>query len=288
MRQAGFLSPVVLAAVLTGGCSAMQEAQAPGMDPSDYGAELAGAALATPAQPEALFAGASPQAPGDNTGVGPSTPARVDGASAARGAKEVSDDKLTGDHMLIFNGTIAMEVDAGEVAPTIDKIVEAAAKLGGYVSKQDDRSVTVRVPSASFRTALRAINEVGEVTHRAVQAEDVSEEYNDIGVRLLSLRATRARLENFLERAKTIEEVLRVETELTRLNGEIDRLEGRMRFLSERASLSTITVSLSERAVSEKVVVKEKVKAPPAKPQTRALPIEWLSRVGIDQLLNLR
>jgi hypothetical protein len=228
-------------------------------------------------------------------GHAPAAKAAPPGAPSARGAKEVkssaADKKLQGDHMLIFTGSINMEVDRGDMAMSIDKVVDEAVAVGGYVAKQDDRSVTVRVPSGSFRAAMRAMEKIGDVTHRGVQAQDVSEEFHDIGVRLKSLRATRARLAKFLDRAKNIQEVLRVEQELSRLNTEIDRLEGRMRFLSQRASFSTITVALSAKPIPQKVIVKKDAPPPPppppADPKTRPLPIEWLSRVGIDGLLDL-
>jgi hypothetical protein len=208
--------------------------------------------------------------------------------SSSAGAKQVesrdADEALDGDAMLIFDGQVHMQVDA--VAKSIDAVVDVAVAAGGYVAQQDDRSVTVRVPSKRFRDAMREMEAVGEVTHRGVQAADVSEEFHDLGVRLKSLMATRARLEQFLGRASNIEEVLRVEQELSRLNGEIDRIQGRMRFLEARASFSTITVSLEAKPEAPKKIVE----APPPPPaaQTIALPIDWLPSVGIEQLLRLR
>lgn len=245
-------------------------------------------AMAPPAQPMPRTAPPGHAAP--RAAAPGASPKAVGAPAAARGAKEVqssSEKKLKGDHMLIFTGNMAMEVERGDVAASIDEIVDEAVELGGYVVKQDNKSVTIRVPSASFRAAMREIEKIGEVTHRGVQAEDVSEEYHDLGVRLKSLRATRARLEKFLDRAKSIQEVLRVEQELSRLNGEIDRIEGRMRFLAQRSAMSTITVSLSEKPETKKVIVKKPPKRPAASPKTRPLPIDWLNGVGLDTLLNL-
>ena len=218
-------------------------------------------------------------------------------APASPKAKQVSNDggtsqnkELSGDHMLIFTGDIHMEVDKGDISSSIDKVVDLAVERGGYVSKQDDRSVTVRVPSKHFRGAMREMEKVGDVTHRGVQAQDVSEEYHDLGIRLKSLKATRKRLEKFLDRAKSIQEVLRVEQELSRLNGEIDRLEGRMRFLAQRASFSTITVAFAAKPDAPKKIVKDPdppPPPPPVAPRTRPLPIDWLKRVGLSQLMNL-
>ncbi len=208
-------------------------------------------------------------------------------AQASSAAKEVASTKAADrDQMIVFTGTMSMEVDKGDVAAAIDKIVDLAVANGGHVFQQDNHAVTVRVPSAHFRKAMQQMEKVGDVTARSVQSQDVTEEYYDLGVRLKSLHATRDRLQDFLDRAKTIEEVLRVEQELARLNGQIDQIEGRMRFLATRASMSTITVTLTPKRQKPQQVVAEKPPPPPS-PRTIPLPIEWLSSVGIDQLLNL-
>jgi hypothetical protein len=189
------------------------------------------------------------------------------------------------EQLLIFTGNLQMRVLEAEFATTLDRLVDVAVGAGGYIAAQNNRSVTVRVPSADFRDAMRKMEKLGEVTDRQVQAQDVTEEHHDVKVRLQSLRATRKRLEAFLERAKTIQEVLRVEQELTRLNGEIDKLEGRKRYLAARAAFSTITIALTPKP--KNVVVVERKKRP-TRPQTISLPIEWLNSVGLDQLLQLR
>ena len=251
---------------------------------------------------DAPLAAPAPAMPGQAP-MAASAPALTRGAvdsaptpAAAQGAKEVPTEaskKNDGgaQHLIIFTGQLQLEVAGDTFAKSIDAVVDVAVDLDGYIAKQDDHSVTVRVPSGSFREALRRMEKIGTLLHRGVDAQDVSEEFNDLGVRLKSLLATRDRLQQFLDRAKSIEEVLRVEQELGRLNGEIDRLQGRMRFLSARAAFSTITVSLS--AKPEPVLVAEKKDEPPPPPppppppRTIPLPIEWLGSVGLDQLLNL-
>lgn len=226
-----------------------------------------------------------PTKPGDmGAGKGPRT------ASAAQ-AKELDPEAAKAPapdtmQMLIYEAQLHVEVAKDVFAKSIDRVVDVAVSLGGYVASHDNQQVQVRVPSARFRDALKEIEKLGEVATRTVQVQDVSEEYNDLAVRLKSLRATRDRLEQFLARAKDIQEVLAVERELSRLNGEIDRIEGRMRFLASRAAFSTITVVFQPKA--EHQVVVDPTDQPPPPPQTIVLPIEWLRKVGLDRLLDLR
>ena len=51
-----------------------------------------------------------------------------------------------------------MLVDQKEFAETIDRVVDIAAGLGGYVAQQNNNAVTVRVPSGSLATLFSANN----------------------------------------------------------------------------------------------------------------------------------
>ncbi len=191
--------------------------------------------------------------------------------------------------MLIYEAQLRLQVDRQTFASNIDRTIDLAVSLGGYVSRHDNNTVQVRVPSTAFREAVKAIEKLGKVTHRSVTAQDVSEEYHDLATRLQSARATRNRLEQFLKRAKNIAEVLTLEKELARINGEIDRIEGRMRYLASRASYSTITVTFQPKPDKRIVVdTNDHPPLPTPPPQTLTLPIDWLSLVGLGRLMDLK
>ena len=254
------------------------------MPAADYDSGAMRKVQPTPPAPAASTAPAAPTAP--RTTHSKATP------TADHAGKRVFAGTVQGatiDQMLIFTGRLDLMAAKEDIAQRIEQAIEIAAQMGGYISKQDNNGVTVRVPSSGFRQAMNAIAGLGEVVQRTVHAQDVSEEYHDLGVRLQSLKATRKRLEDFLKRAKNIEEVLRLEKELARLAGDIDKIEGRMRYLSARAAFSTITVTFTPRP-KPKVVAASKPAPPPPPPPPRTvpLPIDWLDSVGIDSLLDLR
>jgi hypothetical protein len=184
--------------------------------------------------------------------------------------------------LLIYTGELQMMVDQAAIASSIDRAIDAAEALGGYLAGRKDHSVVVRVPSAHFRDALTAMEKLGEVTHRSVSAEDVSEQYSDLEVRLQNLRATRQRLQEFLAKSGSMPDMLTVEHELERVAGEIESIEGKMRFLRSRAAFSTITLELVAKPVATVVAAHEEP------PREIDLPIDWLARLGLDTLLNLR
>lgn len=239
-------------------------------------------------------AGAPARAAAPAAKLGDAAPTSVaKGPSTHGAARAKQDDRVDSKsqpsvaQMLIYTAQLRIQVAKQAFAETIDRVVDLAVGMGGFIAKHDNTTVQVRVPSLRFREALKEMEKLGKVSHRAVQAQDVTEEYHDLSVRLKSLRATRDRLEQFLNRAKNIQEVLAVEKELDRINTEIDRIEGRMRFLASRAAFSTITVALEPKPESVVVADPDQPPPPPPPPRTLRLPIEWLSRVGLDQLLDL-
>lgn len=186
-------------------------------------------------------------------------------------------------HVIIYTGGLVLLVDAEAFSKTIDAMVDLATSFGGFVARHDERSITLRIPSPRFRESMKALEALGDVRNRAIEAQDVTEEYFDLGIRLKSLQATRKRLEELLARATNIREVLEVEEQLARVNGEIDRIEGRMRFLASHAAMSTINVTLQARTIANLNTVAN----PPPPPRTIPLPIRWLSALGVDRLLEL-
>jgi len=288
--------PAVVAGCAAGGMS-LSEAPAPmeayatgGEATADSAPEAVSPASAPGDGGGGIAAGAAGEAGEGAAGSGPLAAIVV--RRGGEGDNE-GPDAITRDAprpLLIYTATIGMSVDEDEIVATIDRIIEEAVRLGGYLATRADRSVQVRIPSANFREGLASFEQLGDITSRSVNAEDVTEEYHDAEVRLQNLRAIRDRLEQFLSRAQNIEEVLRVHTELERVSREIDGIEGRLRFLRARVAFSLVSVSLSARPPV--VVASEPTgpatPPPPPPPVRPDIPVEWLGEMSIDRLMTLR
>jgi hypothetical protein len=162
-----------------------------------------------------------------------------------------------------------------EVNASLSRVEVIGRELGGFLAKRDDQSITIRVPAAAFDEAVKRIETVGDMLHRNVAAQDVTEEFRDMEIRLKSARAVQARLTELLAKATKVEESLAIERELDRVSGEIERIEGRMKFLRDRVAFSTITVSFQAK-VTEHV----------GGNQVR-LPVPWLYDINLPRLLRL-
>ncbi|MBF5066639.1 DUF4349 domain-containing protein, partial [Salmonella enterica subsp. enterica serovar Istanbul] len=88
------------------------------------------------------------------------------------------------------------QVDQGLTA--IEKI---ARDNGGYLASKADKQIVIRIPRGRFDPVLAQIDKIGDVLHRDVQAEDVTDEYVDAEIRIKNARAMQARLKVLLEKA---------------------------------------------------------------------------------------
>jgi Domain of unknown function (DUF4349) len=235
-----------------------------------------------PVTSQAFAGNAAPTQPAAPAGtVAKTTP----DAKPAQTQQEVSNP----DVFILYTGGLSLLVDDGKIAPVTDKIIDAAIAVGGHIGSRKDTSVSIIVPSKSFRAVFAQIENLGEVTHRSISAEDVSEEYHDAEVRLSNMKATRKRLEEFLSKAPSINDMLTVERELERVVMDIDRTEGRMRFLREHTAFSTLTVDLAAKPKVVPLVVTPPApppEAPPAPPRAIDLPASWLGEMGVNRLIN--
>ena len=158
---------------------------------------------------------------------------------------------------IIRNGELTLEVTTPQdVQRKISSIAEA---LGGFVVTSESKqrqiaegakpeieiSLVIRVPAAQFGTAMDQVRSAGNrVVEEKITGEDVTEEFIDLEARIKTQKALEDQFLEIMKRASKVEDALEVERQIAEVRTEIEKLEGRKRFLENRASLSTITVTL--------------------------------------------
>ncbi|GAC1360954.1 MAG: hypothetical protein NVSMB42_20590 [Herpetosiphon sp.] len=158
------------------------------------------------------------------------------------------------DKKIIKNGDLTVEVDSLQIG--MSRITALATQHGGYIietkasesrTEKPVATIGIAVPVDQFEATMQAIREAGKrVISEQASGRDVSQEYVDLKSQLDNLEATERRVRQFLEQAKTVDEALRVNTQLSELEGRISQLKGRAQFLNQRAAFSTITVQLRQ------------------------------------------
>ncbi len=153
--------------------------------------------------------------------------------------------------LIIKDGNMVVVVQDTETA--VDQTTRLVVDLGGYIisqhvfnDAQGYRYATMQlaIPVLNFEDAMRTLRTLGDVVNESASGDDVTDEFVDLNSRLDNLEATRQRLQSFLEQAETVEQALAVNEELKTIEEEMALIQGRINFLSDRASFSTIDLTL--------------------------------------------
>jgi hypothetical protein len=164
--------------------------------------------------------------------------------------------------MIIRTATLQMQVES--VGASMDKVRLVAAARGGYVTQSESRqegehlyaTLTIQVPAAGFEAAITELRKLGvKPPSENITSSDVTEEYTDLQSQLRNLEQTETRIFALMQKAERIEDILNLDRELRSIRGEIERAQGRSNYLSKRAEMSTISVSLAPEIARVKPTV---------------------------------
>tara|TARA_B100000029_G_scaffold514816_1_gene619105 strand:- start:8 stop:826 length:819 start_codon:yes stop_codon:yes gene_type:complete len=183
------------------------------------------------------------------SGVHPETMMRSEADFAQGDTSSISPDSA---QMVIRRASLQIVVK--NVQETVKRIEDAAALLGGVVvsSNTSDNEASgisgnlqIRIPSEHLTTLIDAIKfDSIRVPHESINSSDVTEEYIDLTARLENLELTESQLSKLMEKANTIEDILRVQRELTTIRGQIESLAGRVKYLETNVAMSTVQVAI--------------------------------------------
>jgi hypothetical protein len=171
--------------------------------------------------------------------------------------------------------TASFSVLCGNAEDTLATFLKRVAELGGHMQSQDGTTVTVRVPAARFEDATRYVPELGRVTRKKVDAQDVTQAWADLHIRLENAEKARTRILALLDRAQKMEEIIVLEKELRRLTEEIETMKAQLRGMDDQIAFSTITVEFRSNAPEIYGRVDREVS-----------PFGWINQVGAEHALG--
>ena len=198
-----------------------------------------GVAYEADAQSKALQPNLESQVLNDSTASSP---------PATGGASQVAQNW---DRMIIRTATLQLKVK--DVTASVDTVRSLASTHGGYIASSESHiegeytvaTLTLQVPAAQFDDAMTQLRKIGvKAIGENVSSSDVTEEYTDLQSQLRNLQATEQRIQALMSRAERIEDILTLDRELRQIQSEIERIMGRTNYLSKRAEMSSITVTL--------------------------------------------
>lgn len=200
---------------------------------------------------EAASSGIEP-ASGDEADMSRRTGGRTSLSSGAGQAEDVaaSLDTPAREPALISTGTVSLRAD--DVADTRFDVQKVADRYQGQITDSETRTdedgevrdarLVLRVPATEFTEAMDELEKVADLESSTSATDDVTTQVVDTAVRIRVQRASIARIEELLQRAGSIRDVVAVESQLTKRQERLNSLLRQQAYLGDQTSMSTITV----------------------------------------------
>lgn len=159
-----------------------------------------------------------------------------------------------GDRKIIYTSQLNVETRDFEASHTL--LRQAAADLGGYMessttygsAENGNRSAneTYRIPSEHYQEFLNSVGDIGSITYRSEQTDDITGQYVDVQARIDSLEAQRARLEELRAQADTLDDLLTIESQLSDVQYQLESYTAQRKLYDNQVDYCTVSVDLSE------------------------------------------
>ena len=152
---------------------------------------------------------------------------------------------------IIKNGD--MEIAVSNLLEAKKKVSEIIKNNKAYLQSETFRNsdtseninLVIRVPHQNFDAIINSFSDgIGSVEAKTVKAEDVTEEYTDVSIKLENKRIYLEKYREMLKNAASTKDILEIQENIRALEDEIDVAEGRLRFIDDRVNYSTLEVLL--------------------------------------------
>ncbi|NLM46475.1 MAG: DUF4349 domain-containing protein [Firmicutes bacterium] len=158
--------------------------------------------------------------------------------------------------------TAHVDMDVENMDAALAAVTDTAKAAGGYLARSSvygademrRASISVRLPAEKLEQFLADIKELGKVNNSSLGEDDVTLQYVDLEARIRNLTRQEERLLAILERAETVEDILRIEKELGRVRGDLEALTAEFRYLKDRVDYATVQLSLTETPIASRTV----------------------------------
>jgi Domain of unknown function (DUF4349) len=150
-------------------------------------------------------------------------------------------------------------VEAKDVTAAADNAKQLVTAAKGVVYSEESNTdpndlgsariqLTFKVPPGAFDGVVRALGQLGDQRSSTTSTEDVTDQVVDVEARIRSQQESVNRVRALLGQAKTVGEVVQVESELTRRVSDLEALQSRQKALADQVAMSTVTLHLFTRS----------------------------------------
>lgn len=187
----------------------------------------------------------------------------TDTTSASAAQSEASEEALpeVDPEKIIYSAEATVETTDFE--GTLAKVTELVKQYSGYVESSSinganyynvsrgdttyrSASYTLRIPSTSFNTVMSGLSDLGNVPYTYTYTENVTTQYYDTQARLTAYQTQETSLLEMMEKAETVEDIIKIEDKLTELRYQIESLQSTLKNWDRQVSYSTVYLNINE------------------------------------------
>lgn len=175
-------------------------------------------------------------------------------AGSARSVAEQEQPVDVVERSVIRKGNVELRAD--DVGKAQFEVQQVADRYAGQVTAEETTTdddgqpaytrMVLRIPSESFAEAMDALKEAAELESASSGENDVTAKVIDTRTRLAAQRRSIARITVLFDRAESIRDIMRIESELSRRQAALESLERQAAYLRGQTAMSTITVSIDQ------------------------------------------
>jgi hypothetical protein len=169
------------------------------------------------------------------------------------------------DRKIIRNGEMKFEVESFDAAYL--RVADIVRESHGYIGSTDSHrlpngkvegNITVRVPPENLDVLVLKLRGLGDLKDQQITAEDVTKQYTDLLSEQRAAKAMEDRLLDIIRSGKgAIKDLLEVEKELATWREKDESITGQINYYNNLVSLSTLTISLTEKDITQAAVATE-------------------------------
>ena len=181
----------------------------------------------------------------------------VSTASGAGSAVDTPSPKPVAEDSRKLIRTASLTIRTAQYDADLEALTQLISSVGGYIESTyqsgdlesgsaRSNSMTLRIPSDKLDEFLNGLDSVGRVVDRSESSTDMTVQYADNEARLATLRAKMERLNELLEKAETVEDLISIESAIADTQYSIDSYETRQRTIDRQVDMSEVDVYLRE------------------------------------------
>ncbi|WP_310528420.1 DUF4349 domain-containing protein [Nocardioides sp.] len=251
-RTAGLLAALTMTAAALAACSSAND------DGASRGSD-AGAQSEVAANDGTAGSVGGGDAVGDASGSAPEMDTSFSGKADDGSTSDPALRPPASERRIVSTGTVSLvSDDVAEARREAQRIVDAQhGTITQENTETDDEGVAtysrlvIRVPSSSFAVTMSALEKAAELRQSQVSSEDVTTQVIDTDVRVRAQEGSLRRVEQLLARARSLKDIIWIESQLTNRQAELDSLKSQQAWLSDQTSESTITIDIERKHASE-------------------------------------